>query len=107
MPQQEINTEKIHKMTISRNFIEDLKKTADVRDFVPGLSGTGQTKYRPCPFCGKAGRSKGLSVSRKYAKCWSCGSYFKDVFHAVQHFENVNFPTSVKIVAERYGLQIK
>lgn len=94
-------------MKYSRQFLQDLKQNADFRDFIPGLSGTAQTKYRQCPFCQKTGRGKGLIVSRKYAKCWSCGSSFKDVFHAVQHFDNVNFTTAVKIVSERYGLSPK
>lgn len=94
-------------MGYSRKQIDDAKHGADFRDFIPNLSGFGNSKFTTCPFCGKTGKHKGLIVSQKYAKCFSCGGYFKDVIEAVRHYENVDFVTAVKIVAERQGIYLK
>lgn len=43
--------------------IDRVKSAADIRDFIPGLSGRGATQYCECPECHKSGRNKGF-VSR-------------------------------------------
>lgn len=80
---------------------------ADIRDFVPDVSGTRSTLYRACPECGKTGKNEGLCVTHKgqvnLAKCFHCGFTLKSPIDAVMYFEKVKFPEAVRIVAERSG----
>lgn len=94
-------------MSYSKQTIDNVRDGADFRDFVPDLAGRGATRYAACPFCGATGRNKGLVVAKKYAKCFKCGESFSDVFKVVQHYDGVNFPESVKRVAESRGMTIE
>ena len=71
--------------------IDRVKSAADIRDFIPGLSGRGATQYCECPECHKSGRNKGLCVTHKtnmdIAKCFSCGFTINGAIDAVQYYE--------------------
>ena len=98
-------------MKYSESDIEKVKASADIRDFVPGLTGRGATQYASCPQCQASGKNKGLCVTHKgnkdIAKCFSCGFSLNGALDACMHFEKVKFPEAVKIVAERYGILIE
>lgn len=95
---------------------EDVKKMnslADIREFIPGLSGLGIHKYRECPFCGKSGKSKGLvtykpkgGLAESAAFCHACEKGFSSATDAVMYFDNLTFPEAVKYVAEKTGYLI-
>ena len=95
---------------------EDVKKMnslADIREFIPGLSGLGIHKYRECPFCGKSGKSKGLvtykpkgGLAESAAFCHACEKGFTSATDAVMYFDNLTFPEAVKYVAEKTGYLI-
>ena len=88
--------------------IERVKSVADIRDFIPGLSGRGATQYCECPECHKSGRNKGLCVTHKsnidIAKCFSCGFTLNGAINAVQYFDKVEFIEALQTVASRYNI---
>lgn len=90
--------------------IERVNK-ADIRDFVPEVSGTNSTLFRACPECGASGKRDGLVVTHKgtvnIAKCFHCGFTLKGPIEAVKYFDGVTFPEAVKRVAERAGIMIE
>ena len=98
-------------MSYSNHDIERVRKSADIRDFVPNLSGRGATQYTKCPNCGKEGKNKGLCVTHKsnidIAKCFSCGFTLNGAIDAEKYFSNVDFPEALKRVASRCGIYLE
>ena len=91
--------------------IDRVKSAADIRDFIPGLSGRGATQYCECPECHKSGRNKGLCVTHKtnmdIAKCFSCGFTINGAIDAVQYYDKVEFIDALQIVASRYNILLE
>ena len=91
--------------------IDRVKSAADIRDFIPGLSGRGATQYCECPECHKSGRNKGLCVTHKtnmdIAKCFSCGFTINGAIDAVQFYDKVEFIDALQIVASRYNILLE
>ena len=98
-------------MKFSDSDIKRVRKAADIRDFVPGLTGRGATRYTKCPNCGREGKGKGLCVTHKgevdIAKCFSCGFALPGAIAAYQHYNGADFPAAVKAVASHYGIYIE
>lgn len=98
-------------MSYSNHDIERVRKSADIRNFVPNLSGRGATQYTKCPNCGKEGKNKGLCVTHKsnidIAKCFSCGFTLNGAIDAEKYFSNVDFPEALKRVASRCGIYLE
>lgn len=42
-------------MSYSNTDIDKVRTWADIRHFIPNLTGRGATQYRKCPECGKEG----------------------------------------------------
>ena len=82
--------------------IDRVKSAADIRDFIPGLSGRGATQYCECPECHKSGRNKGLCVTHKtnmdIAKCFSCGFTINGAIDAVQYYDKVEFIDALQLL---------
>lgn len=98
-------------MSYSNTDIDKVRTWADIRHFIPNLTGRGATQYRKCPECGKEGKGKGLCVTHKgsknLAKCFSCGFSLADPIAAEQYFSKCSFPEAVKRVAEASGIIIE
>lgn len=96
----------------SKRDIEELKKTADIRLVIPGLKGSGATKYCTCPQCQKTGRNKGLQVTFKpgekknLAKCFSCGFTLSDPIAAYMYYFQEDFLKAVEEVASITGQRL-
>ena len=90
--------------------IDRVRKVADIRDFIPGLTGRGATQYTKCPSCGKEGKNKGLCVTHRkdldIAKCFSCDFTINGAIGAVMHYENLSYPEAIKRVAEHYSIPL-
>ena len=95
-------------MKYSDHDIDRVRKAADIRNFVPNLSGRGASQYTKCPQCGKEGKNKGLCVTHKgsldIAKCFSCGFTLNGAIDAEMHYSNVDFPEALRRVASRSGV---
>lgn len=88
--------------------IERVRKAADIRNFVPGLSGRGSTQYTKCPQCGKEGKNRGLCVTHKghldIAKCFSCGFTLNGAIDAEKYYSKVDFLEALHRVASQSGI---
>lgn len=97
-------------MMYQQSDIERVKQVADIRDFVPGLTGRGPSLYTKCPNCGKEGKNKGLCVTHRrgmdIAKCFSCDFTLSGAIDAVMHYEGLSFPEAVKRVADHYSITL-
>ncbi len=58
-----------------------------------------------CPFHSEKSGSFSVHASRQFFHCFGCG-VSGDVFTFIQKIENVSFPESVKIVAQRMGIAL-
>src|SRR5215831_2035890 len=95
-------------MRFPQNFIEDLKRQADivriVQDYV-ALKKAGTNWRAPCPFHKETKPSFNVNPAKEMFFCFGChkgGS----VFNFIMEMERVTFPEAVKIVAERSGMQL-
>ena len=52
-------------MKYSQSDIDNVRKAANIHDFIPDLKGSGASRYTVCPKCGKTGKNKGLIVTHK------------------------------------------
>lgn len=102
-------------MGYSKIDIERVRSAADIRDFVPDLSGRGASLYTECPACGKKGKNKGLIVTHKgdkdIARCFSCGFTLNGAINAALYYEFGNdqskFAEALEFVARRSGIIIE
>lgn len=97
-------------MKYSQSDIDNVRKAANIHDFIPDLKGSGASRYTVCPKCGKTGKNKGLIVTHKanmdLAKCFSCGYTINGAIEAVMEYRQVKFPEALKIVADRSGVYL-
>lgn len=94
---------------ISRmNFAEHLKSQLNIVDVVGQYvrlkrQGAGPRYVGLCPFHSEKTPSFGVHSALGYYKCFGCDSA-GDVFKFVQQIENLTFPETLKVLAERYGI---
>ena len=91
-----------------KNFAETVRNSADivrvVSDYV-SLKGAGSTFKGLCPFHSEKTPSFSVHREKQFFHCFGCNAG-GDVFSFVMHAENVSFPESVRIVAEKCGVPI-
>ncbi|MBD5386674.1 DUF3854 domain-containing protein [bacterium] len=88
--------------------IDKVKNVARLEDFVPGdIKRVSNRLMGKCPECG-ADKLQ-ITDNSKYCNihCFKCGFSKSGVFNVVQYFENIDFPQSVKFVADRYSIPIE
>ena len=89
-------------------FIEQVKNSVNIVDVVQGyvrLIKKGQNYQALCPFHSEKTPSFSVSASKQIFKCFGCGAA-GDVFAFVSKIEGLNFPETVRILAEKNGLSI-
>lgn len=98
-------------MKYSESDIERVRRAADIRDFVPGLKGSGASQYADCPKCGKSGKNKGLIVTHRgsldIAKCFSCDFTLNGAIDACMYYRKLDFPQAVREVAGVCGIYLQ
>jgi DNA primase len=89
--------------------LEDIRLANDIVDvigsYIP-LKKAGANHRALCPFHKEKTPSFNVSSQRQIFKCFGCG-VGGNVFHFVMRYENVEFLTAVKMLAERAGLKIQ
>jgi len=95
---------------VSRNdFAQSVKQQADIvrviGEYVRLKKAGAQNYTGLCPFHGEKTPSFSVHATRQFYHCFGCG-VSGDVFSFVQKLENVSFPESVKIVAQKCGIPL-
>ena len=90
------------------HFVEDLKAHADivqvVQDSVP-LRKAGSTYKGLCPFHSEKTPSFNVNPDKGFFHCFGCG-VGGDVVKFVELQEKLAFPDAVRLLAQRFGLQV-
>ena len=91
-----------------RNIAESIRFSADIvrviTDYV-SLKGTGRNLKGLCPFHSEKTPSFSVHGEKQIFHCFGCG-VGGDVFKFVMLIEQVTFPESIRIVAEKCGIPI-
>ena len=95
-------------MSISKNSIEDLKKSSKISDFVLSTT-TGKLRglkgMAICPFHGEKTASMSFTDAENLFHCFGCKEG-GDIFHYVQLINNFEFQEAVEFVAEKYNFKL-
>lgn len=95
-------------MRFPQNFIEDLKRQADivrvVQEYVP-LKKAGTNWRAPCPFHKETKPSFNVNPAKEMFFCFGCHKG-GTVFNFIMEMERVTFPEAIKIVAEKAGVAL-
>jgi DNA primase len=91
------------------DFAYTVKQQADIvriiGDYIK-LKKTGAQNYSGlCPFHGEKTPSFSVHATRQFYHCFGCG-VSGDVFSFIQKVENITFPESVRMVAQKLGIPL-
>src|SRR4249919_4015436 len=96
-------------MTDSNDFKETVKQQADIvriiGDYVKLRKAGAQNYSGLCPFHGEKTPSFSVHATRQFYHCFGCG-VSGDVFSFVQKIENITFPESVRLIAQKLGIAL-
>ncbi len=91
------------------DFKETVKQQADivriVGDYIKLKKAGAQNYSGLCPFHGEKTPSFSVHATRQFYHCFGCG-VSGDVFSFVQKIENITFPESVRLVAQKLGIPL-
>ena len=91
----------------STDFKDALKQQADivriVGDYVRLKKAGAQNFSGLCPFHNEKTPSFSVHATRQFYHCFGCGAS-GDVFSFVQKIENITFPESVRLIAQKLGV---
>jgi DNA primase len=91
------------------DFKETVKQQADivrvVGDYVKLKKAGAQNFSGLCPFHNEKTPSFSVHATRQFFHCFGCG-VSGDVFSFVQKIENITFPESVRLVAQKLGIAL-
>jgi DNA primase len=89
------------------DFAYTLKQQADIvriiGDYIKLKKAGAQNYSGLCPFHGEKTPSFSVHATRQFYHCFGCG-LSGDVFSFVQKIENITFPESVRMVAQKLGV---
>jgi DNA primase len=91
------------------DFAYTVKQQADIvriiGDYVKLKKAGAQNYSGLCPFHGEKTASFSVHATRQFYHCFGCG-LSGDVFSFVQKIENITFPESVRLVAQKLGIPL-
>lgn len=89
--------------------IKTIRSNANIVDIISSyinLEPHGKNYFGLCPFHDDHSPSLSVSEEKQIYTCFVCGNS-GNVFTFVQNYENVDFPSAVKIVADKIGFNLK
>jgi DNA primase len=93
----------------AEDFKETVKQQADIvrviGDYIKLKKAGAQNYSGLCPFHGEKTPSFSVHATRQFYHCFGCG-VSGDVFSFVQKIENISFPESVRLVAQKLGIPL-
>src|SRR5579862_2686051 len=91
------------------DFAYTVKQQADIvriiGDYIKLKKSGGQNFVGLCPFHGEKTPSFSVHATRQYYYCFGCQEK-GDVFSFIQKVENITFPESVRLVAQKLGIPL-
>jgi DNA primase len=93
---------------ISKQTIEELRARNDIEEVVGSyleLKRVGSSLKALCPFHKEKTPSFHVNTQRQIFHCFGCG-VGGDVFRFVMMYEGVDFPTALRLLAERCGMRL-
>jgi DNA primase len=91
------------------DFAYTVKQQADIvriiGDYIKLRKSGGQNFVGLCPFHGEKTPSFSVHATRQYYYCFGCQEK-GDVFSFIQKVENITFPESVRLVAQKLGIPL-
>ncbi len=91
------------------DFAYTVKQQADIvriiGDYIKLKKSGGQNFVGLCPFHGEKTPSFSVHATRQYYYCFGCHEK-GDVFSFIQKIENITFPESVRLVAQKLGIPL-
>jgi DNA primase len=94
---------------IPKRTIEDIRFNTDIAELIGGyinLKKVGPTLKALCPFHKEKTPSFTVNHQKQFFHCFGC-HVGGDVFSFVMKYEGVDYPTAIKILAERAGIAIE
>ena len=88
--------------------LDEIKSRNDIVDIVSqyvSLKRKGRNYFGVCPFHNEKSPSLSVSPDRQIFHCFGCG-VGGNVIHFISKIENISFPESVQMLAERVGIQL-
>ncbi len=96
-------------MPSTEDFKDTVKQQADIvriiGDYIKLKKAGAQNYSGLCPFHGEKTPSFSVHATRQFYHCFGCG-VSGDVFSFVQKVENITFPESVRLVAQKLGIPL-
>ena len=95
-------------MIYSEDFIEEVRSRNDIVDVVGQyvqLERRGANNFGLCPFHNEKTPSFSVHQSKQIFHCFGCGAG-GDVFKFVMLAENVDFPTALRLLGKRCGIDV-
>ena len=95
-------------MRIDSSIIETIKAKADIAEVIGdyvSLTKRGQNHIGLCPFHSDTTPSLTVNSAKGIYKCFAC-STSGDVFTFLQEHLKISFQEAVKMVADKYGIEI-
>ena len=91
------------------DFAYTVKQQADIvriiGDYIKLKKAGAQNYSGLCPFHGEKTPSFSVHATRQFYHCFGCG-VSGDVFSFIQKIENITFPESVRMVAQKLGIPL-
>lgn len=94
---------------VSKDVIEQIRNALDISDVIGSyiqIKRTGSSAKALCPFHKEKTPSFTINPARQAFHCFGCG-VGGDVFKFVMLYENVDFPTALKLMASRAGIAVQ
>lgn len=95
--------------TVSKQTIEEIRSACDIADVVGEriqLKRAGTALKANCPFHKEKTPSFTVNIQRQIFHCFGCGAG-GDVFKFIMQYENVDFGTALRMLAQRAGVRIE
>ena len=93
---------------VSKDVIDQIRNALDISDVIGSyiqLKRAGHVAKALCPFHKEKTPSFHVNPARQAFHCFGCG-VGGDVFKFVMQFENVDFPTALRLMASRAGIAL-
>jgi len=94
---------------VSKDVIDQIRNALDISDVIGSyiqVKRAGNSSKALCPFHKEKTPSFTINPARQAFHCFGCGAG-GDVFKFIMLYENVDFPTSLKLMASRAGIAIQ